>query len=144
MKHRKLQLLFCSAAMLFLSSCFDSKPDQNIEERVLPEEQYDFSTEDNDHEEENADVDFKSPAEVMSYLSDKNFKSPDGSKVVHIGYDGVSINGTPAYFNLDITVGGSTTAFIKGQSLNNPNGVINIRVDGDRDCIYNDGTSFCL
>ena len=142
----KLQfnILLCFTIIFSLTGCMEKNSSSNSDEVYDQEDQSEYILEEENYSEENNPVEFRSPGEVMSYLSDKNFRSPDGSKVVHIGYDGVSINGTPAYFNLDITVGGSTTAYIKGQSLNNPDGVIEIRVDSNAGCIYNDGISFCL
>ncbi len=144
MNNLKINLLYCFAIISILTGCKEENSNRNSEEMYSQGDQSQYSMEEENYSEENNTVEFTSQGEVMSYLSDKNFRSPDGSKVVHIGYDGVSINGTPAYFNLDISVAGRTTAYIKGQSLNNPNGVIDIRVDSDTGCIYNDGTSFCL
>jgi len=95
-------------------------------------------------------TDFDMDSDVLSYLGGKTFSNEDQSMKVKIDYAsdlgswGIILNGKTTHFNLDIQILSPTKAVITGESLNNPDGVINMRINSVTNCIENEGDYYCL
>ncbi len=86
---------------------------------------------------------FYGASDVISYSAGKVFSSSDNTVKIQIGYDGITVNGNLAYFNLDINVLNTSVALIKGYSLSNPDGTISFRLNSSTGCIVQGGDSYC-
>jgi hypothetical protein len=86
---------------------------------------------------------FNGSSDVISYSSGKVFSNTDKSVKIQIGYDGITVNGNLAYFNLEISVLNTSVALIKGYSLSNPDGTISFRLNSSTGCIVQGGDSYC-
>jgi hypothetical protein len=78
---------------------------------------------------------------LMSYLSGKKFHGTNVS--IEINPSSIDIDGVNRYFNISFSVISPTLGKVRGESLSNPDGVINITVNTRTGCIENDGVSFC-
>ncbi len=78
---------------------------------------------------------------LMSYLSGKKFHGTNIS--IEINPSSIDIDGVNRYFNISFSVISRTLGKVRGESLSNPDGVINITVNTRTGCIENDGVSFC-
>ncbi len=86
---------------------------------------------------------FYGSPDVISYSQGKVFSNTDKSVKIQIGYDGITVNGNLAYFNLEISVLSSSVALIKGYSLSNPDGTISFRLNSSTGCIVQGSDSYC-
>jgi len=86
---------------------------------------------------------FYGSSDVISYSSGKVFSNTDKSVKIQIGYDGITVNGNLAYFNLEISVLSTSVALIKGYSLSNPDGTISFRLNSSTGCIVQGSDSYC-
>lgn len=86
---------------------------------------------------------FYGSSDVISYSQGKVFSNTDKSVKIQIGYDGITVNGNLAYFNLEISVLSTSVALIKGYSLSNPDGTISFRLNSSTGCIVQGGDSYC-
>ena len=86
---------------------------------------------------------FTDDQSVSRYLSTKIFYSPDKRTWVQVN-NMISINGQPAYFNLSFSMLSSSMGIVKGESMNNPDGVITIYVYPQQGCIESAGDKYCL
>jgi hypothetical protein len=78
---------------------------------------------------------------LMSYLSGKKFHGTNVS--IEVNPSSIDIDGINRYFNISFSVISPTLGKVRGESLSNPDGVINITVNTRTGCIENDGVSFC-
>jgi hypothetical protein len=78
---------------------------------------------------------------LISYLSGKKFHGTNIS--IEINPSSIDIDGVNRYFNISFSVISPTLGSVRGESLSNPDGVINITVNTRTGCIENDGGSFC-
>jgi hypothetical protein len=78
---------------------------------------------------------------LMSYLSGKTFHGTNVS--IEVNPSSIDIDGVNRYFNISFSVISPTLGKVRGESLSNPDGVINITVNTRTGCIENDGVSFC-
>ena len=78
---------------------------------------------------------------LMSYLSGKKFHGTNIS--IEINPSSIDLDGVNRYFNISFSVISPTLGKVRGESLSNPDGVINITVNTQTGCIENDGGSFC-
>jgi len=78
---------------------------------------------------------------LMSYLSGKKFHGTNIS--IEINPSSIDLDGVNRYFNISFSVISPTLGKVRGESLSNPDGVINITVNTRTGCIENDGVSFC-
>ena len=78
---------------------------------------------------------------LMSYLSGKTFHGTNIS--IEVNPSSIDIDGVNRYFNISFSVISPTLGKVRGESLSNPDGVINITVNTRTGCIENDGVSFC-
>jgi len=78
---------------------------------------------------------------LISYLSGKKFHGTNIS--IEINPSSIDIDGVNRYFNISFSVISPTLGKVRGESLSNPDGVINITVNTQTGCIENDGGSFC-
>lgn len=78
---------------------------------------------------------------LISYLSGKTFHGTNIS--IEINPSSIDIDGVNRYFNISFSVISPTLGKVRGESLSNPDGVINITVNTRTGCIENDGGSFC-
>jgi hypothetical protein len=86
---------------------------------------------------------FYGSSDVISYSSGKVFSNNDKTVKIQIGYDGITVNGNLAYFNLEISVLSTSVALIKGYSLSNPDGTISFRLNSSTGCIVQGSDSYC-
>jgi hypothetical protein len=86
---------------------------------------------------------FYGSSDVISYSSGKVFSNSNNSVKIQIGYDGITVNGNLAYFNLEINILSTSLALIKGYSLSNPDGTISFRLNSSTGCIVQGGDSYC-
>lgn len=86
---------------------------------------------------------FYGSSDVISYSSGKVFSNNDKTVKIQIGYDGITVNGNLAYFNLEINVLSTSVALIKGYSLSNPDGTISFRLNSSTGCIVQGSDSYC-
>lgn len=78
---------------------------------------------------------------LIAYLSGKTFH---GTNIgIEINPSSIDIDGVNRYFNISFSVISPTLGKVRGESLSNPDGVINIAVNTQTGCIENDGGSFC-
>jgi hypothetical protein len=78
---------------------------------------------------------------LIAYLSGKTFH---GTNIgIEINPSSIDIDGVNRYFNISFSVISPTLGRVRGESLSNPDGVINITVNTRTGCIENDGGSFC-
>jgi len=78
---------------------------------------------------------------LISYLSGKKFHGTNIS--IEINPSSIDIDGVNRYFNISFSVISPTLGKVRGESLSNSDGVINITVNTQTGCIENDGGSFC-
>ena len=78
---------------------------------------------------------------LIAYLSGKKFHGTNIS--IEINPSSIDIDGVNRYFNISFSVISPTLGKVRGESLSNSDGVINITVNTRTGCIENDGGSFC-
>jgi hypothetical protein len=82
-------------------------------------------------------IEFNLETDLITWLEGKTFTG--NGRSIKIDCCAIYINGIQVYFNLTFKLKGKKNGFVKGQSLNNPNGVVNIYIFPSKNAIENDG-----
>lgn len=85
-------------------------------------------------------IEFNSEMDLITWLEGKTFTGNGTS--IKIDRNGINIKGIQVYFNLTFKLLGKNYGFVKGQSLINPDGVINIYIFPSKNAIENKGDVF--
>ena len=165
MKH-KLQLHFLTfTGMTFLLACGPSMEEKKKAEAIRIQDSIDTATRiqdsiaaieyanyldeaskvntaiENEQPKQEEQVVLSDESSLIAYLSGKTFH---GTNIgIEINPSSIDIDGVNRYFNISFSVISPTLGRVRGESLSNPDGVINITVNTRTGCIENDGGSFC-
>ena len=86
---------------------------------------------------------FEISSDVSNYLQMRNFSNEKQDITVSFKYDGIYVNGRHSYFNVSYTPLSASKAYVRGESLTNPDGVIKFTVSRTTNCIIESGASYC-